>query len=647
MKKLLFLFILIPILSLSQTWEHVNNFPFEGVHHPVTFSYGDDAYVVTGSNTDNVYKYDSSTDSWTQLNPFPGGIRGFAYGVAVGSKAYIGFGSDSNSVHPNDWWEYDMPNNSWTQLASFPGAGRDHPAMVNVGDKIFVGCGSNASSYGLSDWWEYNITNNSWSQKTDIPGNGRHHPYYFGIGNYAYVGFGHGSVSGPGSNPNSTLFIYNDFYRYDPSNDSWQLMSQFPSQARVAGTQFSYQGKGYILSGDGDNHYPLGVSEFWEYDPVSDSWVQLPPHPGNSIWAPGSFVIGCNVYFLLGNNKWTYPFTFPKNIYKYRLGTDCGCTDPVAVNYSNQAIQDDGSCCYISGCTDPYSINYDSTACFDNGSCVPAVLGCNNPNAINFNPNANTLETRGGELDTSFGLGGFFGVNSSAALILDANEDCVLKSAVFYAQFPNSIKFEIRDSIGNIIDDTTLNVVPGKQRLTLNFEIPAGQSMRLGIGTTGSFLYRNRANTSYPYDIGDLITIKTSTSAWWPNQFYYFYYDMIFQKKCNIPESYNCVSVGNCQDPGDGSGQYTSLSQCVTSCVSTNIDELNEEINVYPNPANNFINFDGTFDEATIYNIFGNKIISSTKTQIDISQLSNGIYFIKIRDNDRYVIREFVITKNK
>ena len=75
------------------------------------------------------------------------------------------------------------------------------------------------------------------------------------------------------------------------------------------------------------------------------------------------------------------------------------------------------------------------------------------------------------------------------ALILDANEDCVLKSAVFYAQFPNSIKFEIRDSIGNIIDDTTLNVVPGKQRLTLNFEIPAGQSMRLGIGTTGSFLY--------------------------------------------------------------------------------------------------------------------------------------------------------------
>ena len=170
--------------------------------------------------------------------------------------------------------------------------------------------------------------------------------------------------------------------------------------------------------------------------------------------------------------------------------------------------------------------------------------------------------------------------------------------------------------------------------------------MRLGIGTTGSFLYRNRANTSYPYDIGDLITIKTSTSSWWPNQFYYFYYDMIFQKKCNIPESYNCVSVGNCQDPGDGSGQYTSLSQCVTSCISTNISELSKEINVYPNPANNFINLDGAIDEAVIYNIFGKRILSSKNSKIDISQLSEGIYFVKTIIEHKNIITQFVVSKD-
>ena len=91
-----------------------------------------------------------------------------------------------------------------------------------------------------------------------------------------------------------------------------------------------------------------------------------------------------------------------------------------------------------------------------------------------------------------------------------------------------------------------------------------------------SFLYRNRANTSYPYQIGNLITIKTSTSTWWPNQFYYFYYDMIFQKNCIFAETFNCISEGDCQDPGDGTGQYFSLGDCLNSCVSTSIDQVLE-----------------------------------------------------------------------
>ena len=48
--------------------------------------------------------------------------------------------------------------------------------------------------------------------------------------------------------------------------------------------------------------------------------------------------------------------------------------------------------------------------------------------------------------------------------------------------------------------------------------------------------------------------------------------------------------------------------------MSTNISELSKDINVYPNPANNFINLDGAIDEAVIYNIFGKRILSS-KTQ--------------------------------
>ena len=44
--------------------------------------------------------------------------------------------------------------------------------------------------------------------------------------------------------------------------------------------------------------------------------------------------------------------------------------DPVAVNYSNVATIDDGSCCYVSGCMDPLALNYNASACYDDGSCI-------------------------------------------------------------------------------------------------------------------------------------------------------------------------------------------------------------------------------------------------------------------------------------
>lgn len=77
-------------------------------------------------------------------------------------------------------------------------------------------------------------------------------------------------------------------------------MSDFPGEARVAGTQFDHNGKGYVLSGDGDDHNFMETGEFWEYDPLSDSWVELTAHPGSSRWAPGSFVIDNYVYMIGG-----------------------------------------------------------------------------------------------------------------------------------------------------------------------------------------------------------------------------------------------------------------------------------------------------------------------------------------------------------
>ena len=72
------------------------------------------------------------------------------------------------------------------------------------------------------------------------------------------------------------------------------------SKARVAGTQFERGGLGFVLSGDGADHRSMATGELWAYNATTDSWAQLPPHPGPSRWAPASFVLDGYVHLYGG-----------------------------------------------------------------------------------------------------------------------------------------------------------------------------------------------------------------------------------------------------------------------------------------------------------------------------------------------------------
>ena len=82
---------------------------------------------------------------------------------------------------------------------------------------------------------------------------------------------------------------------------------------------------------------------------------------------------------------------------------------------------------------------------------------------------------------------------------------------------------------GVVIDDTTHSLVQGQQQLALNFEVPAGTDMQLGISNGNTGLYRNDAGANYPYDIGSIMSI-TGNSA--DPDYYYFYYDIELEVPC-------------------------------------------------------------------------------------------------------------------
>lgn len=64
-----------------------------------------------------------------------------------------------------------------------------------------------------------------------------------------------------------------------------------------------------------------------------------------------------------------------------------GCTDPIACNFDDEAVEDDGSCLYPNGCLDPLACNYNPDSNCDDGTCQYPD-GCTDSSACNFNATA-------------------------------------------------------------------------------------------------------------------------------------------------------------------------------------------------------------------------------------------------------------------
>ncbi|MBL4587373.1 MAG: hypothetical protein JKX84_10005, partial [Flavobacteriales bacterium] len=84
-------------------------------------------------STDDVYRYDIPSDTWTQMNDFPGGSRSGAVSFSIGGNGYIAGGREHRDMSflffyyteydtipniYNDTWKYNPSNNQWTEVSS-------------------------------------------------------------------------------------------------------------------------------------------------------------------------------------------------------------------------------------------------------------------------------------------------------------------------------------------------------------------------------------------------------------------------------------------------------------------------------------------------------------------------------------------------
>jgi N-acetylneuraminic acid mutarotase len=202
--------------------------------------------------------------AWEKMADFGGIARHRTTMLTLGNRIYAGLGH-FNGAGPNilfeDWWEFDPATNSWSQKADYMGGICYHAAGFAIDDIGYVGTGriSPSGSVLVKDFFKYDPTTNTWEQLTDFPGSGRRGAVGFAIGGYGYVGTGSSSE---------------DMYRYDPTTDSWTQVANVPGGARMSAIGFALDGYGYVGTG---YRYNQGWSstDFHKYNPVTDTWTPI------------------------------------------------------------------------------------------------------------------------------------------------------------------------------------------------------------------------------------------------------------------------------------------------------------------------------------------------------------------------------------
>jgi len=129
----------------------------------------------------------------------------------------------------------------WTQRASLPSVARMGAASFSIGTKGYT-VGGYTGSAVLKETWAYDEQTNAWSQKADLTGAERYNATGFAINGKGYVCLGWSNTSGSGQ--------LNDLWEYNPVTNGWVQKASFPGGGRYTASVFvigtaAYVGLGY------------------------------------------------------------------------------------------------------------------------------------------------------------------------------------------------------------------------------------------------------------------------------------------------------------------------------------------------------------------------------------------------------------------
>ncbi|OJJ19682.1 hypothetical protein BKI52_19310 [marine bacterium AO1-C] len=229
---------------------------------------------------DDLWEYDPTTDTWTQKANYPGGKRTAAVSFVIQDIAFVGLGTDVNTIHQKDFWQYKPATNTWTQIADFTGTPSfSQQTGFSVGGKGYV------VKRDSKELWEIDL--GVWKKKNNLP--------FTASGVYFII--------------SDVVYFWADdqkFWKYNAGADSWSAASEdFKGGFLGRGT---LNGKGYIINSAVDNAPTL------EYDvttnTVSNKKSLVGSLPGGrpTAFLTESFIIGNKIYAREKNSNTFWEF---------------------------------------------------------------------------------------------------------------------------------------------------------------------------------------------------------------------------------------------------------------------------------------------------------------------------------------------------
>lgn len=244
--------------------------------------------------------------------------RACAAVFVVADKAYIIGGRLSDGTYCDHILCYNIADDEWTDLGAAPFKPRVNATACTLNGKGYVGLGfAGGSIYDdknrYTDFWQFDPQNNQWQQLADFPSPNSDRGVALTEDGYIHIGY---------------AFAHNyrrDFYTYDIADNSWQMIEQhigdfdYPSRA-FAACGATCSGRHFVGTG-----FRKESLDFWaEFFPQEARWRKCKEVPGG-----GRHDAACtatdNYIYVVGGCHYGDPLTngyYFDDILRYSPATD-------------------------------------------------------------------------------------------------------------------------------------------------------------------------------------------------------------------------------------------------------------------------------------------------------------------------------------